>query len=150
MFAKANPLHLIKLNAHPQVLQCTRKLTFMKIVKRSIRILAFFGLYLRTTSSFPSLINCMALLVTECQELHKKGPFFTRPLLSLTFLSSPNYANKGSISVVKGRIEADRKANEKVAIKGKEEKRTTKVSMAFCRIKGRHQNSVKRKNKLLQ
>ena len=70
----------------------------------------------------------MALLVTECQELHKKGPFFTRPLLSLTFLSSPNYANKGSISVVKGRIEADRKANEKVAIKGKEEKRTTKVS----------------------
>ena len=150
MFAKANPLHLIKLNAHPQVLQCTRKLTFMKIVKRSIRILAFFGLYLRTTSSFPSLINCMALLVTECQELHKKGPFFTRPLLSPTFLSSPNYANKGSISVVKGRIEADRKANEKVAIKGKEEKRTTKVSMAFCRIKGRHQNSVKRKNKFQQ
>ena len=121
----------------------------MKIVKRSIRILAFFGLYLRTTSSYPSLINCMALLVTECQELHKKGAFFhSSSSLSLTFLSSPNYANKGSISVVKGRIEADRKANEKVAIKGKEEKRTTKVSMAFCRIKGRHQNSVKRKNKL--
>ena len=88
----------------------------------------------------------MALLVTECQELHKKGPFFTRPLLSLTFLSSPNYANKGSISVVKGRIEADRKANEKVAIKGKEEKRTTKVSMAFCRIKGHHQKERGRIN----
>ena len=78
MFAKANPLHLIKLNAHPQVLQSVHLeiWTFMKIVKRSIRILAFFGLYLRTTSSFPSLLNCMALLVTECQELHKKRAFF--------------------------------------------------------------------------